>query len=254
MYDLIKTLAAHLLMPIPVTVALLALGFVLWMLRFKKSGLSLLVLAASVLYASSTAPLAHRLLLPLEAQHPALLTIEPQPPVSAVVVLGGGWRPNAAWSAVSKLNESSALRLMEGIRLWRQQPHLPLMVTGAGRDDSTPIAVGYAEAAISLGVPPEQLVVLDWPTDTGLEARAVRGALGEGAHVVLVTSASHMPRAMRHFEQAGLTPLAAPTHYLADPLETRFLRTWLPSATHLRKTERAVYERLGMVGLWFERG
>lgn len=222
MYDLIKTLAAHLLMPLPITLALLVLGLVLLVLRIKKAGLGLLVLAMLTLYLASTAPVAHRLLLPLEARYPPVLLLNEQTSISAVVVLGGGWRAHAPWSAVSKLNEGSALRLMEGIRLWRQQPDLPLVVTGAGRDEAIPIAVGYAEAAISLGVPTNRLLVLEWPTDTGQEAKAVRAALGNGAIVVLVTSASHLPRAMRHFQQVGLVPIAAPTHYLVDLLETRF--------------------------------
>ncbi|WP_301271103.1 ElyC/SanA/YdcF family protein [Halomonas sp. Y3] len=54
------------------------------------------------------------------------------------------------------------------------------------------MARGYVAAAAELGVPEGRLTVLDWPTDTGLEAQAVREALGEGARVVLVTSASHM--------------------------------------------------------------
>ncbi|NLY59529.1 MAG: DUF218 domain-containing protein, partial [Gammaproteobacteria bacterium] len=48
-----------------------------------------------------------------------------------------------------------------------------------------------------------------------MNAYAAAAVLGEGAQVLLVTSASHMPRAMRHFQNAGLRPIAAPTHYLA---------------------------------------
>ncbi|MBE0490529.1 MAG: YdcF family protein [Halomonas sp.] len=142
---------------------------------------------------------------------------------------------------------------MEGIRLWRQRPELPLMVSGASRDDdNAAVALGYATAAVALGVPETQLRVLDWPTDTGLEAQAVREALGEGARVVLVTSASHLPRAMQHFRQAGLDPLAAPTHYLTSHPEAGQGRSWVPSAANLRKTERAMYEALGLLAIGWE--
>ena len=135
---------------------------------------------------------------------------------------------------------------MEGVSLWRQTTDLPLVVTGASRNpEEAPIAQGYADSAKALGVPATRLRVLDEPTDTGQEALAVRGIVGEGATVVLVTSASHMPRAVRHFQQAGLTPLAAPTHYLLETGKKRTLGYWVPSARHLRKTERAVYEALG---------
>ncbi|WP_237251727.1 ElyC/SanA/YdcF family protein [Thioalkalivibrio nitratireducens] len=76
------------------------------------------------------------------------------------------------------------------------------------------MAQGYAQAAQALGVPAERLAVLDTPTDTAQEAYAVREFLGTEARFVLVTSASYMPRAVRHFERVGLAPIASPTHYL----------------------------------------
>ncbi|MGE4535393.1 YdcF family protein [Halomonas sp.] len=112
-------------------------------------------------------------------------------------------------TAVGRLSDSSGMRLMEGIRLWRQRPELPLIVSGASRDpDIAPVAQGYADAAAELGVPEDRLVVLDTPTDTGREASAVHDVLGEGSQVVVVTSASHMPRAIHHFQQAGLLPVS----------------------------------------------
>ena len=65
-----------------------------------------------------------------------------------------------------------------------------------------------------------------------------------GIRLALVTSASHMPRAMRHFEQVGLKPVAAPTHFMSFTDNPAHLSYWLPSATHLRKSERACYEFL----------
>ena len=258
-YDLIKGLAAQLLMPLPISLGLVALGLlVMW--RFRRCGGAVVTLGIAVLVLSSWGPVAERLLLPLEARHPALPVMPDSPRADAVVVLGGGWRPEAPWSSVGRLNDSSAIRLMEGVRLWRQVPELPLVVTGASRNPAlAPIARGYAEAAAELGVPEGRLTVLDWPTDTGQEARAVREALGEGTRVVLVTSASHMPRSMRHFRQAGLEPVAAPTHYLVDAGRRRALGHWVPSASHLRKTERALYEALGLLMVeaeqrWARRG
>ena len=253
MYDLIKTLAAQLLMPLPVSLGLIAMGLGFLWAGWRWLGYAATGLGMAVLLLSSSGPVADRLLLPLESRYPAQVNPVEDPPLEAVVVLGGGWRPNAPWSSVGRLNEGSAIRLMEGVRLWRQRPNLPLVVTGASRDPRVaPVAQGYAHAAIELGVPVRRLHVLDLPTDTGHEAQAVAEHLGEGARVLLVTSASHMPRAMRHFQLAGLAPVAAPTHFLVDVDQTRSLSHWVPSASHLRKSERAVYEALGMVGARFE--
>lgn len=253
MYDILKTLVAHLLMPLPVSLALLALGLVLVSTRFSKIGISVIATGALVLLLTSLQPVSHRLLLPLESRYEAVLNLAAVPEVDAVVVLGSGWRPDAPWSSVGRLNDSSAMRLMEGIRLWRQDPNLPLIVTGASRlEGVAPVAQGYAAAARDLGVTERSLVVLDWPTDTGQEARAVVDTLGADARVLLVTSASHMPRAMRHFQAAGLQPIAAPTHYLVDAYTQPTWRDWVPAAQHLRKSERAIYEALGMISQRFE--
>ena len=87
--------------------------------------------------------------------------------------------------------------------------------------------------------------------DTAQEARAVRAALaGTGTarpRLVLVTSAAHMPRAMRHFQAVGLDPLPAPTQHLAARASGRRLSDWLPSASKLRKTESALHEYLGLL-------
>ncbi|MDR5903036.1 ElyC/SanA/YdcF family protein [Halomonas icarae] len=251
MYDLLKTLAAQLAMPLPITLGLLLVGLLLCLWGWRRMGMAAAAAGLGLLLLASWGPVAERLLAPLEAEYapmPALVA-----DVEAVVVLGGGWQPEAPRSITGKLGESSAIRLMEGVRLWRQRPELPLVVTGASRDPSqAPVARGYARAARALGVPSSRLRVLDTPTDTGQEASAVREALGEGARVVLVTSASHMPRAMAHFRAVGLAPVAAPTHYLANGEPAESVADWVPSASHLRKTERALYEAMGRWALRFE--
>jgi len=94
---------------------------------------------------------------------------------------------------------------------------------------------------------------MDTPTDTGQEAHAVREALGEGTSLLLVTSASHMPRAMAHFQAVGLAPIAAPTHYLAYREDPDTLGYWVPSSQNLYKIERALHETLGMIATRWER-
>lgn len=254
MYPLLKTLAAQLIMPLPITFALLALGGLLYWGQYRQAGAAAFGLGVAVLFLASWGPVAERLLAPLETRYQPVQSLadekllEGETPVEAIVVLGGGWQPNAPYVSTSRLSGSSSMRLVEGIRLWREAPRLPLIVTGASRRaGEAPIAEGYAEAADTLGVPEFAIQVLDWPTDTGREASAVRERLGADARILLVTSASHMSRAMRHFETAGLSPKAAPTHYLGEYHEPNRLSYWIPSARHLRKTERAIYEALGLL-------
>jgi uncharacterized SAM-binding protein YcdF (DUF218 family) len=253
MYETLKGLAAQLLMPLPMLSMLLGSGLLLCWWGSRRAGALIILLAVAVMLLLSTGPLANALLRPLEDRHAALHEWPVDEAVQAVVVLGGGWAPTLEAPHSARLNDSSAIRLMEGVRLWQQRPTATLVVSGASRDPAiAPVAWGYAEAARDLGVPQSAILTLDRPTDTGQEALAVREGLGEEARFLLVTSASHMPRAMRHFERAGLLPIAAPTHFLAGRSGPESLVFWLPSAGQLRQSERAIYETLGLMAVRWE--
>ena len=58
--------------------------------------------------------------------------------------------------------------------------------------------------AESLGVPRSAIITLDSPKDTEEEAAAVKQAIGD-VPFLLVTSASHLPRAMIFFENKDCT-------------------------------------------------
>ena len=239
-------------MPMSLMALIFTIGWLIRKLGWYRLGHSIMTLAMLLLLLAAWAPVADNLLGPLESQYVAWEKWPEEQNIEAVVVLGGGWQPDRPWSITGRLSESSGLRLMEGLRLWHERPDLLLVVSGGGQDPKMTMAHGYAEAAEALGVPPESIVTLVSPNDTAEEAKSVRALLGEGAQVLIVTSASHMPRAMRHFEAAGLAPVAAPTHYLADRTEGLALAYWLPSARELRKTERAIYETLGLLAIRWE--
>jgi uncharacterized SAM-binding protein YcdF (DUF218 family) len=81
--------------------------------------------------------------------------------------------------------------------------------------------------------------------DTKEEAKSVFALLGK-SQFVLVTSAYHMPRAMRLMELAGAHPIAAPTGQLAARRIDFGARAWIPSSTSLRRTEHAIHEYIGL--------
>ena len=252
-YVLLKMLAAQLLMPLPLCLLLLTAG-VLLRRSWRRLGNLVAVTGALALVLLSWAPVADRLLGPIESRYPPVHSWPEASSVSAVVVLGGGYQPNQPWVVTGQLSEASANRVLEGVRLWHlSDSESLLVVTGASRrNDVEPMARAYGRVARDMSVPDSHLHVLDTPTDTGEEARAVARLLGEDATLLLVTSASHMPRAMAHFQQAGLNPIAAPTHYLALRDDVDTLSYWVPSARHLQKSERAIYEWLGMLAVSWE--
>ncbi|MEJ2700306.1 MAG: ElyC/SanA/YdcF family protein, partial [Desulfuromonadales bacterium] len=150
------------------------------------------------------------------------------------------------------LSATGLVRLDEGIRLYRQLPAARLVLSGGPVYGSDTMAEGYARAALALGVPASALVKLDTPRDTAEEARAVRKLLGVGRPFLLVTSASHMPRAMRLFQRGGLKPIPAPTRHESLRENRSRFRYLVPSAQQLRKTERAFHEYVGMLAVGFD--
>ncbi len=73
----------------------------------------------------------------------------------------------------------------------------------AAKTNPVSTAEAGARVAESLGIPRSEIIVLDKPKDTEEEAEAVKQAIGD-APFLLVTSASHLPRAMIFFQHVGL--------------------------------------------------
>ncbi len=147
---------------------------------------------------------------------------------------------------------NSLPRLTEGIRLWQANPGSKMIFTGAAAK-TNPVSTAEAGARVaeSLGVPRSDIIVLDRPKDTEEEALAVKRAIGD-APFLLVTSASHLPRAMIFFRHAGLDPLPAPANQLAV---TSPLNPWeraIPSPVWLMHSDRVGYETLGRVWQWLK--
>jgi len=102
-----------------------------------------------------------------------------------------------------------------------------------------------AKVAESLGISPEEIVLESKSRDTEDEARIIKSMVGNDPFL-LVTSASHMPRAMALFKKLEMNPIADPTDHLAKRSLQITPDDIYPGARGLRKAERAVYEYLGL--------
>jgi uncharacterized SAM-binding protein YcdF (DUF218 family) len=208
----------------------------------------LMGLAAVVAYLGAISPVGDALLGPLERQYAPLRDDQPLPLVGYVVVLGSGYAPRAGIPVTAALDEEGLVRVVEGVRLVRQRGIAKLVVSGGAPAGKTPSALGYAVLARSLGVDAASLVVLDDSLDTAGEARAIEMAVG-ATPFILVTSAYHMPRAVRLMRRAGLQPIPAPTGQRVNPPQGFAPGRWLPNSGDLQKCERALHEYLGLVAL-----
>jgi uncharacterized SAM-binding protein YcdF (DUF218 family) len=98
--------------------------------------------------------------------------------------------------------------------------------------------------AEALGVSAEDIQRLSEPRDTEEESQQIAPIVGP-QRFILVTSASHMPRAMGLFRKRGMQPIAAPTDYLA-PGHRVELDDLVPDGYKLFKSQIAFYEYLGL--------
>lgn len=100
-----------------------------------------------------------------------------------------------------------------------------------------------------MGVNPQDVILETESISTEDEARLLKPLLGR-EKFILVTSASHMPRAMALFKKQGMNPLPAPAGHLVKGTEASDWRFNFPGSRDLYKAEGAFYEYLGLAWAW----
>lgn len=246
----LKKYIGGMMLPLPLLLMLIALGLALvWFSRFQKSGKSLITLGWLALLLLSLQPVADSLLRPIENKYP---TWQGNQKIGYIVVLGGGYTWDPQWAPSSNLINNSLPRLNEGIRLWLANPGAKMIFTGAAAK-TNPVSTAEAGARVaeSLGVPRTSIITLDSPKDTEEEAAAVKQAIGD-APFLLVTSASHLPRAMIFFKKQGLHPLPAPANQMAISAPLNPWERAIPSPVWLMHSDRVGYETLGRIWQWLK--
>ena len=245
-----KKVVSRIFFPVPLSLELIWIGLLLaWIWPKRKIGKLFIVSGVVIFTLLSFQPISRILLEPLESQYPPLLIqskVEAQALVQMeqvkwIVVLSGGGGDMPNLPLASQLSRVSLLRLAEGVTLYKQIPHVKLLLSGSD------IEAGLMhQFVLNMGVPEADVVVEAGGRDTKDQTIAVAEIVGKEAFV-LVTSASHMPRSMALFHKQSLFPLAAPVGHLIGP-GGRILSFWalVPNSRSLQMAERAFYEYLGL--------
>jgi uncharacterized SAM-binding protein YcdF (DUF218 family) len=241
-------IVSRLFFPVPVICELLVAGVLLWWFtRRKKTGMTLVTLGTGLLLLLSIAPVSGALLRTLEQRYPPLnlssLPAELTKSSSGIfiVVLGSGYSPDPRVDPNSHLSQDALARLLEGVQICLKVESCKLILSGGPPEAAQAMKV----VALSLGVPQQEIILEENSRNTEQEARLIKPMVGI-APFILVTSASHMPRAMGLFQKLGMHPIAAPTDYLAKTGGPFSPDEFYPGAGGLSEAERAVYEYLGM--------
>ncbi|MGB6309145.1 MAG: ElyC/SanA/YdcF family protein [Steroidobacteraceae bacterium] len=244
----IKVIAHVFANPLLLAVLAAIAGCVLRLSGRKRTAAVLFAAAVAITYCASTAVVGDALLGSLEERYPPFRGGQTLAPAPWIVVLGSDYAPRDGIPVTAALDRDGLVRIVEGVRLAREYSGSRLLVSGGQLAGLTPPAHGYAELARDLGIDPAAITVSDKPLDTASEARAVANLLGK-TPFLLVTSAYHMPRAMRLMQNAGARPIPAPTGQLVNGSARTTWSGIIPGAAGLGKTERALHEYLGLLAV-----
>jgi uncharacterized SAM-binding protein YcdF (DUF218 family) len=216
-------------------------------------GVYLVVAGILTLFGASIDPVAHALTLRLEGRYPPLEERDGKPfvpgaPPRAIVILAGGHLNVEGKPVLSRLSRHGLARVIGGVDLWKAFPEARFIVTG--HPDETSAMRGIAER---LGVPADRIVEESESRDTKDHPRKLAPLLG-GERFLLVTSATHLPRAMALFRAAGLDPVPAPVDFLVWPASADYdpyrPGSLIPRVFNLELTGTALHELGGIA--WSE--
>lgn len=235
------------------TLWLLALGLV-WRGR-GRHGLGAGLLGVLGLWVAATPWVAHALTHHLERQFPAL-PVEQAARADAIVVLGGALAGASPPARPTFDMSSAADRVWHAAALFRAGKAPWVLVSGGNQPGISRMQV-EAEAIrsmlLTLGVPDSAIRLEGVSRNTAENAReTLRLIQAVGAkQVLLVTSALHMPRALRNFQavarDSGITVLPVSTDVEGLPDSQHPWGRWVPDANALALSTRALKEYLGLV-------
>lgn len=232
---------SHLLLS-PMTWALLwmAAAWLTW--RRARAWWRVVLIVAGLTIVVLCMPLGANLLIrAVETRVPASAHCGANDAAAPIVVLAGGLEdePRAQDDYIA-LTPSSWRRLRAGVELWRRGAPVPMTIAGGG-----PFAISEATVlgrlAQDWGVPAQRLHEETQSANTWESAMALRGSLPPRVRVV--SSATHLPRALVAFEAAGFTPCMVASDSLYVPMGS--VGYFVPQLSAMQKTQIALYELLG---------
>lgn len=189
----------------------------------------------------------------LEGEYP-VLTASDSPRADVIIVLGGATTAPIPPRVHIEVGESYD-RLLHGLRLFRAGKAPNLLFCGGNIEALTGTleseAWQYLQLAQEAGMAGEQIVLEERSRNTYENALYAQQAMEKRAWktALLVTSASHMPRAMAAFNALGIEVVAAPTDVRVVDSSFSFF-SLLPTAYGLDQSSTAAKEYVGWWVYW----
>ncbi len=232
------------MLPTALMVECVVLGL---LLRRFRAGRVLLVVGAAALAACLVLPVDAWMIRPLEDRFPAVATDPDR--IDGVVLLGGGIDDLTSRDRNTPILTSAGNRVTTFVILAKRYPQARLVFTGGSGSIAQGVSNEAAYARIlfeQLGLPPER-VLFESRSRTTWENAVDTSALVRpkpGERWVLLTSASHMPRAVGVFRRAGWDVLPWPVGYQSRDHLTAYPQSM---GQKLAVLDWAAHEWIGLV-------
>ena len=164
-------------------------------------------------------------------------------PTTVVVLSGGLEGPPRDADDFAALDPDSVQRMLSAVALWKSMPSATFVIAGGGPFEVRESDV-LARLAEQLGVPAASIVreghsQTTW--ENAQQLRLLQPPLPE--RIWLVSSAIHLPRALKSFRAAGFDPCIHVSD--RDYLSLQGIGYFLPQSSALRKSEMAIHELVG---------
>lgn len=181
------------------------------------------------------------------------------PNASAIVLLGGAGVPDLPPRAYPELNEA-ADRLVNAVRLYKKG-YAPRIILTGGKT-ITLLQDHMREADNNayflkefFGIDNAALILERESVNTyedGLFTERIFEQNHWKKHILLVTSACHMPRAVMIFKKLGFEVYPAPADYNSYARLYNNIYDFFPTAAALKSSTTAIHEWYGIIGykLW----
>lgn len=239
-FVLLKFLAKSALPPASLAAGLLVAG-ALAVIGWRRLARLAVILAVGQTLVLSIPWVSDLLMAPLQDEARAAARAAPACCYDAIVVLGGGIAAAAPPYAPEPHLTESADRVWEAARLFHRGLAPQVIASGGSATGPTPEALAMRTFLVALGVPTAAIVLEEKSVNTIENIREIRRLVNNG-RVALVTSASHMPRALRLARIAGLDVGAFPTDWRPPADARASWENWLPTIGALSTSTTALQE------------
>jgi len=246
---LIKVLT-HLAYPASIIAICFVLGL-LFILFGKNIKAALIMLVGISVYLLTSNPyISRQLVSQLEFKYPQT-TIEKTPKADAIVVLGGSVRPPSFPRQYTQMTSTSD-RFWHAARLFKANKANKIILLGGNvfsQDGIKPESEYVKESLVRLGIPSKSIITETQSRTTRENSTNSKDLLSQHkvGSILLVTSAMHMPRAIREFENASTTIIPVSSDNLVTHQSDPTIFNWIPNANAFASSTRALHEHYGLL-------